>query len=493
MGLFGWGGYATSLPDDRGPRAASPENEYVAGGWPAGFSTDCVYDGRAPVRQALARYGPTLWDMMGVDDKVGGSLGTFVEAIMADGIQVAPVVVGEDEAPGDQKGARASYKKATREARRWADFCRRAFDAMGDVSDDPHAQSIEDVVDQLCHGGIQHGAMLAEKVYHRTDLGPEKNVLTFRTVDVKPRTAWQFTVDKLGKVSGIAANTRRGVRRLPRDKFAIWQYLPRNGDPNGTFGLEGAYLAWNCKQQLIPAYHKYLNRFAEPSLVAVAGKDAQNTNAVDDNGQPIVGKILTPVQQLYNALLKFKNGSAIALPPGASLEALEAQGEGQAFLGAFDLFDRYIVFAILHQTRATMEASHGSRADSETAQDILGLVARKARYAVARMIRNDLCRHLIRLNAGAEVARLYTPQVSLGNVEYSDLAPMANAIAKLAESGYLAESQLPSLDKLLRLPIRTPDSPRLTAKPAEQGGQGAAGAPKPKTPAKPKPKAGAKP
>ncbi len=115
------------------------------------------------------------------------------------------------------------------------------------------------------------------------------------------------------------------------------------------------------------------------------------------------------------------------------------------------------------------------------------MVARRGRQAYANMLRTQVYYHNTLVNFGAEDAARYTPKVSLGSVDYEDMVRFANAIAKLCESGYLAESQLPILDKRLKLPIRQPGSPRVTSVPASQGPEGAkGGTPSHKT--KPKPK-----
>jgi phage gp29-like protein len=151
------------------------------------------------------------------------------------------------------------------------------------------------------------------------------------------------------------------------------------------------------------------------------------------------------VSVLLDTLLAFQNGTAAAFPYGTLLKVLESSGEGQPFHNAFTWCDQQITTAVLHQTRATMEAQHGSRADSETGQDILGTIQRQAKRAVATMIKRD---------DGPDVARALTPKVSLGSVEQHDFAAYATAIAALAKSGYLDASQYAGIDEKLNLPPR---------------------------------------
>ena len=110
--------------------------------------------------------------------------------------------------------------------------------------------------------------------------------------------------------------------------------------------------------------------------------------------------------------------------------------------------------AVLHQTRATMEARHGSKADSETGQDILGTVIRQAKRAVCTMLRRDILKPLVSYNYGPDASRMLTPMISLGSVEQQDWSAYATAVAALAKSGYIAPDQYAALDERLGLPPR---------------------------------------
>ena len=100
------------------------------------------------------------------------------------------------------------------------------------------------------------------------------------------------------------------------------------------------------------------------------------------------------------------------------------QGAGEVFHNAVDLFNREIVHGILFQTRATTEAQHGSKADSQTGQDIFGLLVDAGRQMLGATLREDAFRHLIALNFGQDVADEFTPLVTFGTKEEDKVGPV---------------------------------------------------------------------
>ena len=154
------------------------------------------------------------------------------------------------------------------------------------------------------------------------------------------------------------------------------------------------------------------------------------------------------------ALKGFQNGSIVVLRGGSKVERIQSQGEGQAFLNAIELYNREITHAVLKQTRATMEALHGSRADSETASDILDVVVGWVQGALARVFRRQVVRPLVAMNFGLRAARESCPTVHFKGSGKPDFAGTAAAIAQLQSSGYLSATQYAGIDQMLSLPVR---------------------------------------
>lgn len=339
---------------------------------------------------------------------------------------------------------------------------------------------LDDVLWDLL-SAIALGSRAAEQVYQdqpatayalpgTSPISRTQQLLVLSALKPKPRRATAFVVDAYMNVHGLVAQqagqgygaTLGGLwavdgsapNVMPRDRFAILSFRPENGDPRGVSILRPAYTPWWNKQQAIQDFLKYLAQFASPSLYAVASEDATKSGVSVTAADGSI-TIEPAVTVLLDTLLAFQNGTAAAFPYGTLLQVLESSGEGQPFHNAFTWCDSQITIAVLHQTRATMEAEHGSRADSQTGQDILDTIVRQAKRSVATMLRRDVLTPLISYNYGSEAARTLTPNVSLGSVEQQDFAAFATAIAALAKSGYLDPSQYAGVDEKLGLPPRT--------------------------------------
>lgn len=336
------------------------------------------------------------------------------------------------------------------------------------------------------------GARVAEEVYtltpakafslpNTTPIQRNAELLILSALKPRPRHSVAFVVDGFMNVKGILGKPPGGAQiassivtdrpqsvpnLLPREKFAVLSFRPKDNDPRGTSALRPAYTPWWTKQQIWPEFLKYLAQFASPSIYAVASEAATAAGVTVQNDD---GTYTTrgAVEVLLETLLAFQNGTAMAVPYGTILNALEVVGDGSAFHKAFTLTDQQIAMAVLHETLATLEAEHQSRASSETHQDTLDTLVRQAKRAVCLMLRRDVLRPMVTYNYGPDAARQLTPSVSLGSVERQDQAAFMAGVAALARSGYLDPSQYGALDRQMNLPPRDPGArPRPAPPPA---------------------------
>lgn len=430
---------------------ADPRREYVAGGV-GGSSAWYQNIARAlpwAIDDLTSDFGDDLYERMLLDPQVASATTILKASVIEDGVVLAPTVEDADD-PG--------YALATMIAD--------AAEAMFDELETP----LDDVLWNLLDAAPL-GNRIAEEVYDYTS-GPDgATLLNLVALRVKPRQSLAFLVDAynrllgfLARIPGQGSPLMQGYvddpalvpNLLPRQKFALLTWRPVNGDPRGTSMLRAAYTPWNLKRQAWQEHLKYLAQFASPSLVGYTAPDAQALPPTDALGNPTGGALVTPEQALLDALTTFKNGSALALPYGSKLDALHVPGDGAAFLHAFDMYDRQITKAILGQTLASEEGKYQARAAALVHQDILDTLVRQAKLSVARMIHHDLLVPWVRYNWGAD-AVAYTPKVTLGVVEATDMPNLMRSIAQLQASGYLAPSQRPNIDLLLNLPQRTPD------------------------------------
>ncbi len=304
-------------------------------------------------------------------------------------------------------------------------------------------------------GAAAFGNRMAEKTFEVAATGSDAGKLVWRSIKVKPRDAWQFVVDDAMNVLGVLFRRPGGARAfLPREKVAILSWQPEDADPRGTSALRPAVEPCNLKRLVWPQLYKHLCQFGSASLVGKTAPGEVDRHPVDEDGIPIPGaSLVSPQQFMASQLVAFQNGSVLVVPAGAEVAPIQPQGDGAAFHAAVDLFNREIVQAILMQTRATMEAQHGSKADSQTGQDMFGLLVESGRQMLAGTLRDDCFRQLVALNYGQETADRFTPLVTFGT-EQQDRAAQWSAVASLMSSGYLGQSQLEELDSMMGLPIR---------------------------------------
>lgn len=438
-----------SDPIDAGRRGrrrrltAEPAREYVAAA-PGGIHA-LVGTRRQELRSLpwsfddLTRdFGDDLYQRMQYDPQVTANLNVLKSAIIENGPQLAPAVRAEQD----------GYDQASE----LVDFCESVIDDM----EQPIEEVLWDLLDALAMG-----SKLAEKVYAYDATYTGKEQLILRRLKVKPRRSVAFVVDEFMNLQGIWARQPGSIggntlglfdagssdNLLPVDKFAIVTFRPRDGDPRGSSVLRPAYNAWWLKMQLWPEYLKFLAQFASPSLWGTTPENALPPEEDDEEA-------LTPEQDLLQQLIQFANSSAIALPFGATLQALWSQGEGRAFLAAFEIFNREISKGIVHQTLATDEAKYQPRASAMVHQDTLGRIIRNMKDGIQRTIRQQILRPLVRYNYGPKLERL-TPMVRLGDTEAQDFPSVVAAIAQLNATDYLDPSQFPDLDRVIGIPQRS--------------------------------------
>lgn len=431
---------------------SEPRREYVAGHMPLTPSRPHLRTLAWSIDDLARDFGEDIYERMQMDPVVRASLNILKSGIIETGVRLAPAVRAEHP----------QYDQA-KDLVQWAEL------VLEDLE-----QDIDDVLWEMLDA-MAVGSKMAEQVYELDQTYTGKEQLVLRRLKVKPRRAASFVVDPYMNLVGILANnaahtaSSSGVIQsssaangytaildannpnlLPKEKFAILSFRPKDGDPRGTSIMRPSYNGWWLKMQTWAEYLKYLILFANPSLVATTAEDS--LIGEDDE--------LTAEEQLLEELLQFRNSSAIAIPYGAKVDLVFSQGNGEAFLKGFDLFNHEIVKGILHQTLATEEAQYQPRASASVHQDMLGRIIRGLKYSIQRMIRQQILRPLVRYNYGPELERL-TPVVALGNTESQDFSSTATAISSLVTADYLDPSQYADLDRQLGLPERDRETLKL--------------------------------
>jgi hypothetical protein len=405
------------------------------------------------VDDAQRDFGFDIYERMLKDPAVFSSMQTIKIGILSQGARfIAPA----DALPSfrDDPEAQARYERAEEIRSFIESICMNL------------QQPLEDILGEMLDA-LSFGYSVAEKTYEARG-----SKLVLKSLKPKPRRNFAFAVDRYTNLAGLVGTTDKSSGLMPsllsnvdeesvipRDKFMILTHAGKGCDPRGSSILRIAYNAWYLKQQVWPFYLKYLAQFGSPSLVGKTPEDAADIEVVDAQGNVVKNddgtpQVLTAEQAMLQQLLAFSNGTAIVLPHGSEFDTVESQGDGSAFTNAIDVLDRQIARAILIAIRATMEAQHGSKADSETSQDILADYTKMIQRSLEVAFYRDVIYPTVVMNFGQEAADDVCPYMSLSNVAREDIVETGNMIANLARANVVHPSQYPGIDAMLNLPER---------------------------------------
>ena len=416
---------------------ADPVREYASGGLGASLPDAKTVLSRTTDDVSAEFGGDRLWDLMDNDPTVSSAIWSLVYGAITTTLRITPALTSSPD-PDQERPPEVV------EAEEAAELC---VQLTAGMECPPEAILAEMAIDTL-----KYGCMLSEMVWEVIDAGPNSGLLRVKSINVKPRSVWQFVVDAFSSVAGflVVSPGGSGFSILPPEKFLVLAWGRRGGDPRGRTILRAAFNAWNIKVQLWPEFFRFLSRFASPGLVGESAPGETGRPGYQSDGVPVptasvplpVGPPIpvagqadvSPERDFLREILKFQVGKAIVVPPGGKLTALETSGDGSAFIKAIDLLKREITQAILLAVRATMESEHGSKADSETAQDLMGLVTGALRRLVCTEYRRQVLYRVLLFNKGKEYADRNLPNVDLGDAESQDKAAMWNAYANVEKS-----------------------------------------------------------
>lgn len=376
-----------------------------------------------------------------------------------------PVPANETPEHQQERLARELQLERYRLGKKYAEFATRAFNNL----EVPLREVLEDMLDALAFGN-----RVAEKIFEsKYDREFDQNLLYFKRLSVKPRRTTTFVVDKFFNLVGLKARIQETdeegkvvykERVIPKEKFAILSYNSKNGDPRGTSMLRCAYHPWQLKMQLWPEYLRWLIYSAVPPIVGYTSNETDSRKVLRDaNGDLLTDAAGNPVYEsdvtaLLTALKQVRNASAIALPHGAKVEAINAGVSGDPFKGFRDVLNEEIEMGLILQTLATSDSSHNTRAASQTHLSILDELVWKIKGTVRDMV-TGMVKHLMAINF-ADFDESLLPVVSLGDTARREFAADVGSISQLHISGFLGESQKVGIDNILGLPARDSFSDR---------------------------------
>jgi hypothetical protein len=417
-------------------READPEKEYVA------FPSEKAHLGVEPFSSYGAffrRQQLHVLRSMPLAPAIGSSLSALCAGTLSGGFVLTPAV--RDKAPTEDDAD-------AEEAQRAVEECLHSAFRL--------EQPLEVWAWEMLHSAFVEGHKLSETVMEVLGEGPYAGTYGLKALKTKPRWSYRFRVDGAMNVEAIDCYTVRDKwESIDPSHFAWLTWDIRDGDPRGRSILDSVFHAFNLLMQLWPEFYQGNIKFGSPSLFITTSVLAkQMVPPRDAQGQEIPGK--KPVTAEFAAAKmgdRMKGGATVAMPQGSTATVIESQRDGLGMNNAIALLEAQIVKAILLQVRATMESKHGSRADSETGQDVLGTLLRFVRTLTCQPARK-VFHSLLAANHGEAYACRFTPHVGLGRIEPQDFVAFATAIGVLYQAGYLTETQLPEMDAFLNIPQR---------------------------------------
>jgi Protein of unknown function (DUF935) len=398
-------------------------------------------------------FGLDVYDRMLKDGEIASSCGVLTLACVSNGWKVVASPEAAENSP--------------EEAKKFARFCQEALEDLRT----PMLSVLEQLLD-----GLVMGSSVCENTWEMIESGEWAGKIRLRDCKSKPLALTAFVVDAFNNVVGIASRTHTGELvsagnafpvsfdkdnkipgLLPRINFTVFTWNMKNQDPRGQSILRPAYSGWWFKQQVINEYLSWIARFAQPSIVGYtpAGalpiplKDASGNIIYDQQGQATVK---SPQVAMREGLEDLKSGSVFTAPNGADVKLLQILSDGTAFNKALDFSNREITRAILHQHLATGEGEHQSRASSQVHQDVLGMLIMYIKQVLCTVIKRDILKPMIALNWGEEKVK-FTPNLDLGMGDGFPLTALD--ISRLQSVLYFTEDQMPAVDQMLGLPVRS--------------------------------------
>lgn len=428
---------------------ADPRREYVSAS--EGIYRDVDRDFlrcESPFGGPYGWHGAETYELMYRTPAVGSSLNALRAGVLINGINLLPAIkptVGLGK-PGQARGTPLEADMA-------AEICesnRRLLDGWDTPADLVLWEHMED---------MYLGHVLSEVVADDVRGGPDDGLLAIRAVKPKPRGAFRFRVDRQMNVLSIGARAVDEATgtvewtQFEPEHFAWSTWDSYRGDPRGRSCFRMAHYHWKLLVELWPDIAKGWHQFGVPMLYGTTAQGATMVKAVDAKGRPIAGPGQLPEHQMARVLREMRGGSVATGPFGSDIKVVESTKDSSVAAGGVTMLEAEIKQSIILAIRATTEAQHGSKADSETSQDVMGTLIRFVRKGRERFLRQLLIKQNT-WNYGEDIARRLTPLVDLGSTEHQDFSTNAAGVGVLYQASYFTVNQLPYVDTFLGLPQR---------------------------------------
>lgn len=417
------------------PKTTAPEprydNRYIASS-PVNTTLASWYGLPQTIDDAESQYGLSIYDKMLHDADIQG----FINGIKAAVLESEPQVLACVEKPNRHIGIDPGHQKEYENALQVAEFVEHCQDMLS-YTDRPLIEIFWDMLE-----AITHGHRLAEMTLRPESMGAYKGKFVLESISVKPRANYAFVADNqyrllgvTGKIPGKAPVIRQGIigdpsnlpNFVPKEKLFIFSPWRRNGDPRGTSLLRGAYVPWKKDQIIHEEEVKFLSQFGGGMITATL-PDKPPTGKYY---HPVTGAEVAFSTYVGLMLQNLGSGQYGAFPFGVDVTIHQPSSDGKAFDLAFERNRREKALAIVTSVRAFLEAKHGSKADSDSADDTFLRLIQVIRQSLCDSYRLSVVYQLVRMNFGQEWATKYLPRIEATTGTSANFAEVAKGLSDL--------------------------------------------------------------
>jgi|CXWL01.1.fsa_nt_gi hypothetical protein len=395
-------------------------------------------------------YNLTVYDQMYNDPMLGGHLDKMKIAVLELGwtmVNPVPQPTAKARKDAGKQADVANYEAATE----ITEFVEWNFKRILYSQRRSFTEICWDLLDAM-----KYGNRIAEWTLEPCKFGEYAGSDCLKAIRVKPRDNFAFILNSFNELRGIMARVpgkgfpiREGIvadaKDLPNaidpDKFVILTISAKEDDPRGTSQFRKAYAPWYEKQKLRVERLKHgVQMGGGLNTLEISAETPNNVSYTDKDGK--VTQV--PIMEAANrALSQLSSGNAAAFPPGCKFTRQPPAGDGKALGEAIADCNREMVMALQKQLRETMESQHGSRADSQTGQDVGDKVTNWLRGMLADAF-EPLIKILVTLKFGEDAAEDFLPSIDFTRSATGDFNERAQSLSSL---GYtLHKSQFEAID-----------------------------------------------
>ena len=242
---------------------------------------------------------------------------------------------------------------------------------------------------------LDYGVSVTEKIWLALKTGPWAGRICLTALKTRAPHDFTFEQDECGrfKPDGLlqAGNTAVKDGRLPMDKFVLWTYQPRFGNPYGVSDLEAAYRAWWIKDNAYKWLAILLERLGIPPVFGLYNPNRYSPAQIDD------------LKKIFQNLQAATFGILPRPEPGA-LDFWSPELAGQAtrvFVPALDMLNKDLARALLMPglLGITPDAQQGSFARARVHFDVFLLVIEALRKELETVVMmHQVVKPLVDLN-----------------------------------------------------------------------------------------------